>query len=114
MEKLTIKKSSLAPRPFQGWGTSLCWWCHRLGFDDELSQSAADLFYSEKGLGLNIMRYNIGGGDDPTHNHITRTDSKIPGWVKLNEKGEKMFKGSSFSVLLDVNNRTIYRKKERL
>jgi len=29
-----------------------------------------------------------------------------------NEKGETMFKGSSFSVLLDVNNRTIYRKKE--
>ena len=107
MEKLTLNKSSLAPRPFQGWGTSLCWWCHRLGFDDELSQSAADLFYSEKGLGLNIMRYNIGGGDDPTHNHITRTDSKIPGWVKLNEKGEKIFTPDADKNQLNVLRRCI-------
>ena len=82
MDTVILKKSSLAPRPFQGWGTSLCWWAHRLGWNEELTQSAADLFYSEKGLGLNIMRYNIGGGDDPTHNHITRTDSKIPGWIE--------------------------------
>jgi hypothetical protein len=34
------------------------------------------------------MRYNIGGGDDPTHNHITRTDSDMPGWLKKGEKGE--------------------------
>ncbi len=91
MDALILKKSSLAPRPFEGWGTSLCWWAHRLGWDDELSQRAAELFYGEKGLGLNIMRYNIGGGDDPAHNHITRTDSKIPGWVRLGEKGEKLF-----------------------
>ncbi len=107
MEKLTLKKSSLAPRPFEGWGTSLCWWCHRLGYDDELSQKSADLFYSKEGLGLNIMRYNIGGGDDPTHNHITRTDSKIPGWVRLNEKGEKIFTPDADKNQLNVLRRCI-------
>lgn len=91
MDTVILKKSGLAPRPFEGWGTSLCWWAHRLGYDDELSQNAADLFYGKDGLGLNIMRYNIGGGDDPTHNHITRTDSKIPGWIRIGEKGEKIF-----------------------
>ena len=91
MKTIILKKSSLAPRPFEGWGTSLCWWAHRLGFNDELSRRAAELFYSKKGLGLNIMRYNIGGGDAPGHNHITRTDSKIPGWVSLGENGEKRF-----------------------
>ncbi len=91
MDTVILKKSSLAPRPFEGWGTSLCWWAHRLGHDDELSQKAAELFYSQKGLGLNIMRYNIGGGDDPTHNHITRTDSKIPGWVTITDSGKKIF-----------------------
>ena len=91
MDTVILKKSSLAPRPFEGWGTSLCWWAHRLGYDDELSRKSADLFYSKEGLGLNIMRYNIGGGDAPTHNHITRTDSKIPGWVKPAGKGEKIF-----------------------
>ncbi|MBP3656535.1 MAG: hypothetical protein J6K32_07565 [Clostridia bacterium] len=68
-------------RPFEGWGTSLCWWANRLGYSDPLAQQSADLFFSPNGLGLNIMRYNIGGGDDPTHTHITRTDSAVPGWL---------------------------------
>lgn len=69
---------------FEGWGTSLCWWAHRVGFSKKLTEKSASLFFSENGLNLNIMRYNIGGGDDPTHNHITRTDSEIPGWWKYN------------------------------
>lgn len=73
---------------FEGWGTSLCWWAHRIGFSKKLIKDSADLFFSKDGLGLNIMRYNIGGGDDPSHNHIKRTDSEIPGWLKKDEKGE--------------------------
>lgn len=107
MKTVILKKSSLAPRSFEGWGTSLCWWAHRLGYDDELSQSAAELFYSEKGLGLNIMRYNIGGGDNPSHNHITRTDSKIPGWVKLDENGKKVFVADADRNQLNVTKRCI-------
>ena len=107
MDTVILKKSSLAPRPFEGWGTSLCWWAHRLGFDDELSQKAADLFYSKEGLGLNIMRYNIGGGDDPSHKHIVRTDSKIPGWVRLGENGEKIFTPEADKNQLNVLKRCI-------
>lgn len=66
---------------FQGWGTSLCWWANRIGYSEELTQQAADAFFSDEGLGLDIARYNLGGGDDPTHNHITRSDSKIPGYA---------------------------------
>ena len=66
---------------FEGWGTSLCWWANRLGYSDSLAQQAADLFFGEDGLRFNIMRYNIGGGDDPSHTHITRTDSEVPGWL---------------------------------
>ena len=68
---------------FEGWGTSLCWWANRIGYSDVLSRLAADAFCSpESGLGLNILRYNIGGGDDPAHNHIFRTDSMMPGFWK--------------------------------
>ena len=66
---------------FQGWGTSLCWWANRLGYDETLTEKAAALFFSEEGLGLDIGRYNIGGDDDPEHNHITRSDSKVPGYA---------------------------------
>lgn len=66
---------------WQGWGTSLCWWANRVGYHETLVKLSADAFFdARKGLGLNIMRYNIGGGDDPTHHHITRTDSDVPGW----------------------------------
>ena len=67
---------------FQGFGTSFCWWPNRLGYSDILAEKAATAFYDKKeGLGLTIIRYNIGGGDDPTHDHITRTDSKVPGYA---------------------------------
>ena len=66
---------------FEGWGTSLCWWANRLGYSDSLAQQAADAFYGDNGLRLNIARFNIGGGDDPSHRHITRTDSNMPGYT---------------------------------
>ena len=79
-------------RIFEGWGTSLCWWANRIGYSDSLSQKAADLFFGPEGLCLNIMRYNIGGGDDPSHNHITRTDSDVPGWYSWDEaEGKYVF-----------------------
>lgn len=67
---------------FEGWGSSLCWWANRVGYSEVLANETAGLFYGKEGLRLNIMRYNIGGGDDPEHHHIERTDSDIPGWMK--------------------------------
>ena len=82
---------------FEGWGTSLCWWANRIGYSDTLAQKAAELLYNaETGLGMNIARYNIGGGDDPSHNHITRTDSMMPGFWTLDEAtGQHVFDGTS-------------------
>ncbi len=71
---------------FQGWGTSLCWWANRVGYSPVLTKKCAELFFSPDGLNLNIMRYNIGGGDDPDHNHIKRTDSIVPGWAVFDKK----------------------------
>ena len=76
---------------FEGWGTSLCWWANRLGYSESLTEQAADAFFSKSGLGLDIGRYNIGGGDDPSHNHITRSDSAVPGYwsdFTLSEDGK--------------------------
>ena len=86
METITVNPANLSQingGVFEGWGTSLCWWANRLGYSDTLAQLAAEAFCDpEKGLGLNILRYNIGGGDDPSHDHITRTDSMMPGFWK--------------------------------
>ena len=69
---------------FEGWGTSLCWWANRIGYSDNLSEKAAELFFGDSGLRMNIARFNIGGGDDPSHRHITRTDSNMPGYTVYN------------------------------
>lgn len=82
---------------FQGWGTSLCWWANRVGYSEELTLLTAEAFFDkEKGLGINIGRYNVGGGDDVCkgavskedkeadpflhQQHIQRSDSAVPGY----------------------------------
>ncbi|HEY8942782.1 MAG TPA: glycoside hydrolase, partial [Polyangiaceae bacterium] len=57
---------------FEGWGTSLCWFGNVVGGFQEANRTAiADrLFDPAKGLGLNVVRYNIGGGDAPSHDHM--------------------------------------------
>ena len=49
-----------------GWGTSGCWWAQKLG-ECESAEEVTKLLFSKDGLGLNVYRYNIGGGskDDP-------------------------------------------------
>lgn len=91
-EKVKVNIKNISPINggiFEGWGTSLCWWGNRLGGDEKISSEAVDLFFSmDNGIGLNIIRYNIGGGDDPEHNHITRSDSVMPGfWKNVDEFG---------------------------
>lgn len=54
---------------FQGWGTSLAWWAHVVGqFPEPARTDYLDKAFSlDKGLGLNIVRYNIGGGENPQY-----------------------------------------------
>ncbi len=44
-----------------GWGTSACWWSQKVG-SEESAEEYARLLYSKDGLGLNVYRYNVGGG----------------------------------------------------
>ena len=55
--------------PFEGWGTSLAWFAHATGGDAELRDAICALLFGSSlddgsgrsGLGMNIVRYNIGG-----------------------------------------------------
>ena len=53
--------------PWDGWGSSLAWWARATGGTSN-GDYYADLIYTTKttdgypGLGLNIVRYNAGGG----------------------------------------------------
>ncbi|MEC0124556.1 glycoside hydrolase family 30 protein [Paenibacillus pabuli] len=67
---------------FEGWGTSLAWWANDLGgWKDQAKVSEVmDLvFDAQKGLGLNIVRYNIGGEENPDMKAL-RPGGDIPGF----------------------------------
>jgi len=52
----------------EGWGSSLCWWAGQVGnWEESKVDSIIDLITSPDKLNMNIFRYNIGGGDDPSH-----------------------------------------------
>jgi O-glycosyl hydrolase len=66
---------------FEGWGTSLAWWAYEIGgwSSAKRNQFLAQITDPVAGLGYNVFRYNIGGGDDPTHNHMG-ANREMPGF----------------------------------
>ncbi len=70
--------------PFGGWGTSLSWFANATG-DWPDRERGADLLFNAPddpdapGLGLSIVRYNIGGGDDPSAAPL-RPGANVPSW----------------------------------
>jgi len=79
-ETVTIEPA-VRYQTWDGWGTSLSWWATVVGgWSDKNRNAVADLFFDpETGLGLNIVRYNIGGQDDPSHSHM-RVGGDIEGF----------------------------------
>lgn len=73
---------------FEGWGTSLAWWGHAIGNwkdREQIDRIMNMVFDRENGLGLNIVRYNIGGGENPKYDFM-RPGGDVPGFQP--EKGE--------------------------
>jgi len=61
-------KTDQTYQTIEGWGSSLCWWAAQVGnWDDAKIDSIVDLITAPDKLNMNIFRYNIGGGDDPSH-----------------------------------------------
>ena len=57
---------------FEGWGTSLCWWANHVGSWAASARNAVvdAVVDPVNGLGFNVFRYNIGGGENPAHDHM--------------------------------------------
>jgi O-glycosyl hydrolase len=64
--------STLRYQSFEGWGTSLCWWANHVGGWSTAARNAvvAAVVDPVDGLGYNVFRYNIGGGENPSHEHM--------------------------------------------
>ncbi len=58
---------------FEGWGTSICWWGNQIGrwSEEKRNELVEYVVNPETGLGYTIYRFNIGGGENPSHDHMT-------------------------------------------
>ncbi len=72
---------------FEGWGTSLAWWANVVGgYPEPIRSDYINKFFDPvDGLGLNIVRYNIGGGENPAYLPPNRTflefRARVPGFA---------------------------------
>jgi O-glycosyl hydrolase len=81
----SLKNVSINPevqyQEFDGWGTCLAWWAGQVGgWSEKTKKELMDLIFGKNGLELNIVRYNIGGGENPDcpYNKIGLNGEKIP------------------------------------
>ncbi len=73
----TINPGRVLVNNFEGWGTSLCWWAKVCGGYSNRDEYASLAFTS---LELNIVRYNIGGGENPEIPNALAFRAQIPGF----------------------------------
>lgn len=92
----------------EGWGSSLCWWAGQVGdWEESKVDSIIHIITSPDHLNMNIFRYNIGGGDDPSHadGHMVKGKGK-----RAEMEGFKDTEESPYNWEADKAQRTIMLK----
>jgi len=71
-ETTVVVDPSARYQTFEGWGVSLAWWAKVVGgFPDSYRNDYMEkIFDPVKGLGFTIVRYNIGGDENPALNTL--------------------------------------------
>lgn len=76
-----IVNPNIQYQEFEGFGTSLTWFANVIGgWSEPTRTELADLLFDPvDGIGINVLRYNIAGGDDP-HQTWLRTGADLEGY----------------------------------
>ena len=94
----TVHPDSVLVTNFEGWGTSLCWWANVVGGYTNRDTYASLAFTTLK---LNIVRYNIGGGENPRISNTIGYRARMPGFEPVN---------GSWNWNADLNQRWMLRR----
>lgn len=78
---------------FEGFGTSTCWWAQTISDEKLRDDIAKALFSDTEGLGLDIVRYNVGGGEaDNPDTRIWDTSRRTESFYVYDEaRGEYVY-----------------------
>ncbi len=78
---------------FRNFGTSTCWWAQNIDTEEKADAIAKALFSDEEGLGLDVIRYNVGGGEaDNPDSRIGDTARRTESFYVFDEeKGEYVY-----------------------
>ncbi len=91
--KETTINTNTKYQTIEGFGASAAWWAQDVGrWSDEQIDAVTELLYGDTGAGLDIYRYNLGGG--------TENDTAIGDWRR---RAEDFLSSSS-----DINNPDTY------
>lgn len=72
---------------FESFGTSSCWWSQTIDDESTAKEIARLLYDDETGLGLDIYRYNIGGGEkDNPESRIGDPNRRTESFYVFNEE----------------------------
>jgi O-glycosyl hydrolase len=85
---------------WDGWGTSLCWWANVVGgYPDDVRREALRRVF--KDLRFNIVRFNIGGGENPEHHHLEKR-AEMPGYLSKTQQWDWSADQNQRRVLLEA------------
>lgn len=82
VDNVVVVDPAVQLQTWEGWETTLAWWANVIGGtpDDVRNDIADRLFDLDGGLGFNIVRYNIGGGENPAYPDHMEYRARIPGY----------------------------------
>lgn len=94
---------------WDGWGTALAWWANMYGDltnvvdGQEQRKNITDMLFTDKGLNLNIARYNLGTYENPS-NTLWDTELNMPPVVKDPTGGNWDGQTYDFDLEYDLSN----------
>ncbi len=102
MIKIDLKNATERQR-IKGFGASACWWSQNVA-TEKTAQELCDLLYTEKGLNLNIYRYNIGAGWDDANCRVPNPWRKCESfYINDDENEDEGYCGGGYDWSRDKN-----------
>ena len=72
---VTVIDDNVSYQNINGFGASACWWSQDVGAWENSKEILSYLYDKNKGIGLNIYRYNIGAGSKGDEHILTENRS---------------------------------------